>query len=376
VRGDEAGADLPGGELAAAFHRELVAPLLARELPRLRYAAARLGSGSDVLGLDDTMSRDHDWGCRLTLLVDEADRPAVAAIGDLLARELPERFLGYPVRFAVTWDETVTHQVQVATAGDFAASRLGVNPLRGLSTPDWLMLTGQHVLEVVAGPIYADTTAELAAVRRELAWYPPDVERYVLACGWGRLAQRMPLVGRTAQTGQPLQSRLLSAALVADLMSLAFLLHQQWQPYPKWREAMFARLPCAGELAGPLQTAATVGGWRDRETALAAAIEVLAGVQRRRGLPTPAEAVTSFWDRPYRTVSDAVPGLLRAAISDPALAGLTLAAGNVEQWVDGIELLAKPPSSTVLTCAYRAWLDQAAGFQRVLRAGPEGTASR
>ena len=336
-------------------------PLLARELPRLRYAAARLGSGSDVLGLDDTMSRDHDWGCRLTLLVDEVDRPAVTAVGDLLARELPERFLGYPVRFAMTWDEAVTHRVQVATAGDFAVSRLGVNPLQGLSAWEWLTLTGQHVLEVVAGPVYADTTTELAAMRRELAWYPPDVERYVLACGWGRLAQRMPLMGRTAQTGQPLQSRLLSAALVGDLMSLAFLLHRQWQPYPKWREAMFARLPCAGELAGPLQAAAAAGDWRDRETALAAAIEVLAGAQRRRGLPTPDEAVTSYWDRPYRTVPDAVPDQLRAAISDPGLAGLAAVAGNVEQWVDSVELLAKPVDGAVLTCAYRAWLEQAAG---------------
>jgi hypothetical protein len=361
VHGNEAGADLSGRELAAAFHREVVAPLLARELPRLSYAAARLGSGSDVLGLDDTMSRDHDWGCRLTLLVDEVDRPAVPAATDLLTRELPERFRGYPVRFAVTWDETVAHQVEVATAGDFAVSRLGVNPLRGLSAGEWLALTGQHVLEITAGPVYADTTTELAIVRRELAWYPPDVERYVLACGWGRLAERMPLMGRTAQTGQPLQSRLLSAALVGDLMSLAFLLHRQWQPYPKWREAMFARLPSAGELAGPLQAAATARGWRDRETALAAAIEVLAGVQRRRGLPTPAETVISFWDRPYRTVSGAVTDLLRAAISDPALAGLTVAAGNVEQWVDSIELLAKPPSSTVLTRAYRAWLDPATG---------------
>jgi len=143
-------------------------------------------------------------------------------------------------------------------------------------------------------------------------------------------------------------------------MSLAFLLHRRWQPYHKWREAMFARLPGAGELAGPLQAAATAGDWRDRETALAAAIELLAGVQRRRGLPTPAEAVMPFWDRPYRTVSDAVPGLLRAAISDPALAGLAVAAGSVEQWADHDELLAKPANSSPLTCAYRAWLDPAA----------------
>jgi hypothetical protein len=38
------------------------------------YAVGRLGSGSDVLGFDDAISRDHDWGCRLTLLVDETER--------------------------------------------------------------------------------------------------------------------------------------------------------------------------------------------------------------------------------------------------------------------------------------------------------------
>ena len=71
--------------------------------------------------------------------------------------------------------------------------------------------------------------------------------------------------------------------------------------------------------------------------------------------------MTPYWDRPYRTVPDTVPGLLRAAISDPALAGLAVVAGSVEQWVDNVELLAKPADIAVLTCAYRAWLGQAAG---------------
>ena len=56
---------LRGADLARLFHTEVVGPWLARELPGLRYAAGRLGSGSDVLGLDDGTSRDHDWGCRL-----------------------------------------------------------------------------------------------------------------------------------------------------------------------------------------------------------------------------------------------------------------------------------------------------------------------
>jgi hypothetical protein len=34
-----------GGELGAAFYDEIVGPLITGELPRLRHAAARLGSG-------------------------------------------------------------------------------------------------------------------------------------------------------------------------------------------------------------------------------------------------------------------------------------------------------------------------------------------
>lgn len=117
---------LRGAELARRFHTEVVGPLLARKLPRLRYAAGRLGSGSDVLGLDDVTSRDHDWGCRLTLLVDELDSGVVPQVSELLERELPETYREYRVRFPVTWDSSRSHRVEVATVAGFAASRLGV----------------------------------------------------------------------------------------------------------------------------------------------------------------------------------------------------------------------------------------------------------
>ena len=175
---------MSGGELSRRFYADVVAPLLAEAMPGLGYAAGRLGSGSDVLGFDDAMSRDHDWGCRLSLLVDEADRDAVPQITGLLERGLPDSYRGYLVRFPVTWDPALTHKVEVATVAGFAASRLGVDPAGELSVPDWLELTGQSMLEVIAGPVFADRTSELAQVRTALRWYPPDIERYVLAAGW------------------------------------------------------------------------------------------------------------------------------------------------------------------------------------------------
>jgi hypothetical protein len=348
---------LPGAELARQFHADVVQPLLARSMPRLRYAAGRLGSGSDVLGLDDAMSRDHDWGCRLTLLVDTPDRDAVPQLSGLLERTLPESYRGFPVRFPVTWDTSPTHKVEVATVTGFTASRLGVDPAGDMPAVDWLVLTGQSVLEVTAGPIFVDRTAELARVRARLRWYPPDVERYVLAAGWQRLSQQMPMVGRTAVRGDELGSRLLSAQLAGDLMWLAFALSRQWPPYAKWRGTAFQALAIAADLAHPLAASATAPDWRDRESSLAGACEVLLSAQRARGLPAPGSAVTRFWDRPFRTVDDAIAGGLLAGIADPYVRRLPAGIGSIEQWAGNVDVLASPARRQALRTTYRSWAE-------------------
>jgi hypothetical protein len=345
---------LPGSELARQFYADVVAPLLARAMPGLRYAAGRLGSGSDVLGFDDEMSRDHDWGCRLTLLARGGDRDAVPEIRALLERELPDSYRGLPVRFPLTWDSSLSHKIEVATVAEFALSRLGVDPTAELAAPDWLILTGQSVLEVIAGPVFADQTGELTAARATLRWYPPDIERYVLAAGWQRLSQQMPMVGRTAERGDRLGSQLLSAQLAGDLVWLAFAMSRRWAPYAKWRGTAFQALPIATELAGPLTTATTAPGWRDRESGLAEACELLLAAQRARGLPAPAAAVIPFFDRPYRAVDDAIAGALLADIKDPDVARLPAGIGSIEQWADNTDILSHPGRRRALRTAYQA----------------------
>ena len=341
--------------MARRFFTDAVEPLLSQAAPGLGYAAARLGSGSDVLGLDDEMSRDHDWGCRLTLLVDEDSREQVPPISRMLEDRLPERFGELPVRFPVTWDSSVSHKVEVATVADFAASRLGVDPTGGLSVLDWLSVTGQSVLEVTAGPVFTDRTRALAPVRTLLTWYPPDVERYVLAAGWQRLCQLLPMVGRTAEAGDELGSRLLSTQLTRDLIWLAFALTRRWAPYAKWRGTVFRSLPVAARLGSLLDLAVAAPRWRERENALAAACEVLLEIQRERGLPAPASAVIRFFGRPYRTVDRAVPDALLAGITDPDVARLPPMVGSIEQWVDSTEVLSSPGRRAALQAAYRAW---------------------
>jgi Domain of unknown function (DUF4037) len=349
-----------GADLARGFYQNVVAPILAASLPDLKYAAARLGSGSDVLGLDDATSRDHDWGCRLTLLVDTHDAAMAEPVGHLLSKQLPDRYQGHPVRFPVTWDSIEDHRVEVRTVSAFATSRLGVDvdpldPSGGLTVYDWLSLTGQSVLEVTAGPVFANRTDELRPLRDMLRWYPPDVERYVLAAAWQRVGQQLPFLGRTAERGDELGSRLLSAELADDLMWLAFALSRRWPPYRKWRGTVFGSLPLAAELTGPLAAALSAPGWRDREDALATAIEMLLETQRALRLPAPEHGVIQFWDRPYRTLSDEVPKLLLAEITDPEIAALPPGVGCVERWADNVDVLSSPGRRARLRPVYRAW---------------------
>ena len=98
---------VPGIELAGAFYREVVGPLLGD----VRHSAALIGTGSDVLGFDTARSTDHGWGPRLEVFVDRAD---VAAAAREIDAGLPDTFRGWPVRYG--WGPVpVQHHVTVTT---------------------------------------------------------------------------------------------------------------------------------------------------------------------------------------------------------------------------------------------------------------------
>jgi hypothetical protein len=53
-----------GLEISKEFISTLLLPLLQDEVPEFydRLSVAVVGTGSDVLGFDDEISRDHHWG--------------------------------------------------------------------------------------------------------------------------------------------------------------------------------------------------------------------------------------------------------------------------------------------------------------------------
>lgn len=328
-----------GCELSRRFYSDVVGPLLLGRWPGLPHAAARIGAGSEVLGLDDALSRDHDWGLRLNVLVaQELCRPVQA----LLEEQLPETYAGLPVAFAFTGSSEVRHRVEVETASEFATSRLGIDPRPSPMTSDWLGFTGQAVLEVTAGPVFTDTDGSLTEIRAALEWYPDDLWRYLVACDWMRLDQEMPLMSRAGDRGDDLGSRVIAARLVDVAMHLGFMLERQWPPYAKWRGTAFRQLPRASDAHGELAAVLQATTWQKRQSHLAQALEMLVSVQGAAGLPVPEAATMDFWERPYLHTNQELVDRVLGEISDESVRALPRSLGSIEQRTNNVDLLVDP----------------------------------
>src|SRR5262249_46889246 len=208
----------------------------------------------------------------------------------------------------------------------------GCTPLHGITVEDWLVIPQQQLLGVVRGAVYADRTGELEEVRGLLRWYPHDVWLWMLACQWQRIAQEEAFVGRTAEVGDDLGSRIIAARLARDLMRLSLLMARRYQPYSKWLGSEFSRLDDSDGL-GPMQLAAlSASDSPSREAALAGCYERMAIRHNRLGITEEVDAgIRSYHGRPFPVLMAGrfVEVCLRA-VGDERLRGLPLV-GSVDQ---------------------------------------------
>jgi hypothetical protein len=336
---------VPGLRLNAEFYAQVVAPLLAA----WPHAAARLGSGSEVLSFDTERSTDHGWGPRLEIFVEDG---LVGQVEQVIDDGLPESFAGWPVRYG--WDEVlVTHHVTVSTLKAWLTEQLGVDPTSGLSTTDWLLIPQQKLLEVTGGAVFRDDRGALERLRQQLSWYPTQVWIWMLAAQWRRIAEEEAFVGRTAEVGDELGSRLVAARLARELMRMWFLLAQAFWPYTKWFGTAFARLRGSQRLGEALQAALAATEHAERETALTTAYELVAHRHNEVGVTAAVDPHSRpFYMRPYRVLgAERFVEACLDRLDDADLRECPLV-GSVDQLADSTDLLSYPERSRRLAALY------------------------
>jgi hypothetical protein len=297
-----------GLALSRQLYQRHVRPVLNERFGELAHAAALLGRGSEVLGFDDEMSADHDWGSRVLLFLRRDDR---ARHGDDLQRvlrlELPANFEGHAVN------------VEIHTVRDYLMDKLAVDLDSELEARDWLTFPEHGLRMFTAGEVFHDDVG-LQAARGRLAYYPRDVWLYLLMTGWWRLHPEGNLVGRAGSVGDELGSALIGARLVTDLMRLCFLMEREYAPYSKWFGTAFSKLACGPGLAPILRSVVQAETWQERQEALLAAYEKLAAMHNALEITEPVPLrVEQMWNRPFKVLWGDFPGFLRSEIQDPAV---------------------------------------------------------
>ncbi len=306
---------IKGLDLCRGFFLEAAKPILDRNFPSLTYSVGLIGYGSDVLGYDDAVSRDHMWGPRFYLFLDPADIGQKEAVWEAFSRELPYEYKGYSVNFSVPDpnDNGVQHPelitsgrvnplIFLRTFDEFLEDELGTSALDSLTAADWLTFSEHRLLSLTAGEWFHDglhLAAKLDAVR----FYPEEVRRYRIAANWDIIASEQAFVRRCADVGDDPGSVIVAARIAERLMRLCFLYRKRYAPYSKWFGTAFARLDVPQELKDALYEALHVGGIAEREEALVRAQVLTAALHNESGITAPVEyAVESYYGRDIRVI--------------------------------------------------------------------------
>lgn len=115
--------------------------------------------------------------------------------------------------------------------------------------------------------------------------------------------QEEPFVGRTAEVGDDLGSRVIAARLVRDLMRLSFLLERRYAPYSKWLGSAFAQLDAYRDVGAALDDVLAAESYESREAGLVTAVEALATRHNELGITSPVDVTARFFHgRPFRVL--------------------------------------------------------------------------
>ena len=235
-----------GLEVSTDFINEVVLPLLREGLSEdiEKVAVAIIGTGSDVLGLDDEISRDHHWGPRANVMFlkkDAADlRPRIVSI----LNRCPAKFREFNVAVDI---ENMTGLCSSEVESYFATT-LGDHQFPPQADVDWLQLCEVDLFSVTKGRVVFDGPGVLTRLRRELSYYPESVWKKRIADWCMYLSGRDSPYNfhRVSRRGDDLTGRIYMAMFTKRAMEFCFILNKQYAPYTKWLSKLMRNLPRFG----------------------------------------------------------------------------------------------------------------------------------
>ncbi len=325
---------IKGLALCEDFFNEIAKPILGENFPKLKYSAAKIGSGSDVLGYDDEVSSDHMWGPSFQLFLSDEDIHLKEEILKVLGENFPSKYKGYPVNFSnpdgggmriMEESEEVSPLVFIYTIDEYFMDFVGTTGKEALSAIDWLAICQNKLLGLNSGKIFKDDL-NLSERLLPFKYYPEDVWRYLLASNWSLIGEEQAFTKRCSDVGDELGSRLVCARICERLIRLCFLYKKQYAPYSKWFGTGFKKLDIDPKIKELINEAICANDIKTRENALVKAQSELAKLHNELNVTGPVNTeIEKYFTRDILVVFvDDIAGAISETILDKELKNIPL----------------------------------------------------
>ncbi len=269
---------MQGLEISREFYNQhgktMIAELFSDFAPRI--AAGLAGEGSECLGFDDGISRDHDFAPGFCLWIPAADEAEYGFKLERAYSRLPKEFMGLkrPMLSPVGGNR---HGVM--TVEGFYTRFLGA-PTAPDSPERWLYTPSHALLSASNGQVFEDSLGEFSAVREILlAGYPEDIRRKKLAAHTALMAQAGQYnFPRCISRGETGAAQLAVFEFVRHAISAIYLLNNSYEPFYKWAYRGIRRLSVLANLGDALETLTVLDNSPDSAEIKQMAIEDIAGM--------------------------------------------------------------------------------------------------
>lgn len=229
----------PGSGLALS-HRLLkdeVYPILKQSFPELlpRMAAGLVGKGSECLGYDDEISKDHDFESKVLLFLSTADY--------LAHHEALEKALSHLAK---------GHAYVVPTQDFYQKyTRTSKGPQ---TLSEWRDIPEDFLATATTGEIFFDNLGEFTQIRNHLlAYYPKDLWLKYLAYECIKLAQSGQYnYPRCLKRNEIVAANLALSEAMNHAMAIVYILNKVYMPFYKWRHRKLQSLPILGAEIGQI----------------------------------------------------------------------------------------------------------------------------
>lgn len=239
---------MKGLELSEQYYNAYGRKMLQEQFPEIidRTAAGLVGRGSECLGFDDEISKDHDFGASFCIWL---PKEVFREYGERMQKaydELPKEFMGFSARAV---QEQGQGRVGVLCMEDFYYSLLGRDTVPD-SNQEWLALEEENLSVATNGKVFEDHLGQFSKMRNGLLqYYPEDVRLKKIAACMARAAQAGQYnYARAMKRGERIAAEISLTEFIRNIMKLVYLLNKRYAPFYKWAHRGMKELSTCAEI--------------------------------------------------------------------------------------------------------------------------------